>query len=67
MQRKKVVSSDLASVGYENGILEIEFKSGGIYRYMNVPEYVYNGLMNADSKGKYFHANIRDVYITRKI
>lgn len=62
MQRAHVSSSDLASVGYENSMLEIEFHSGGIYRYLHVPESVYTNLMSAPSKGTYFHASIKDKY-----
>lgn len=67
MLRTSVSSSDLSSVGYENGILEIAFNSGGIYQYSNVPLNVYQSLMSADSHGKYFHAYIRDVYPTTKL
>ena len=48
-----VSSSDIASVGYENGTLYIRFNSGGLYKYSNVPESVYHGLMSASSHGKY--------------
>lgn len=62
MNRFPVVSSDLRSVGYdpETHILEIEFRSGGVYRYSGVPEAVYSGLLTAGSKGRYFHARIKD-------
>lgn len=48
-------------MGYnpEKVILEIEFKSGSIYQYFNVPESEYSGLMKAESHGKYFNANIK--------
>lgn len=57
-----VSSSNLESVGYENGILCIAFHGGRIYEYTGVPESVYQGLMAASSHGKYFHAYIRNVY-----
>ena len=62
MKRIPVESSSLSSVGYdsENAILEIEFKSGGIYQYSGVPQDVYDSLMNAESKGKYFHQHIKN-------
>ena len=62
MKRIPVESSDLASVGYDskNSVLEIEFKSGGIYQYSGVPQPVYDDLMNAASKGKYFHQYIKN-------
>ncbi len=62
MQRKPVDSSNLASVGYDSDakILEIEFNSGGIYQYFDVPESVYEGLMSASSHGTYFDQNIKN-------
>ena len=64
MERKYVNSSNLAQVGYdfESNTLEIEFHSGGVYQYFDVPEVVYTGLMNASSHGKYFHRNIKNNY-----
>ena len=62
MYRQRVSSSDLYSVGYENGTLEIAFNSGGVYQYYNVPYSIYQGLMCAASHGKYFHAYIRNGY-----
>ena len=59
---KLVYSSNLSSVGYENGVLEIHFHSGGIYQYDNVPRSVYEALLAAPSKGKYFHKHIKDNY-----
>lgn len=61
MQRHPVKSSQLKSVGYdpETQTLEIEFNSGGIYRYANVTPEMHKGLMEGDSIGKFFHAFIR--------
>lgn len=62
MQRTLVQSSSLRSVGYESGVLEIRFLSGGVYRYFGVPEPVYRALMAASSKGTYFLEHIRGAY-----
>lgn len=64
MDRTHVSSTDLRSVGYndDDQVLEIEFNSGGVYRYFNVPENIYDGFMAAISHGKYFHRNIKDTY-----
>ena len=69
MKRQSVVSSNLASIGYDAGneILEVEFMHGGIYQYFDVPENIYKELMNADSHGKYFSANIRNDYEYHKM
>lgn len=67
MNRTPVRSSNIASVGYENGTLEIAFVDGGVYQYFNVPEHVYQEMMSAGSKGGYFHDHIKDRYQTRKV
>ena len=68
MQRTPVTSSDITSIGYEDNVLEIEFHSGGsVYQYFHVPEQEYNGLMNAQSHGKYFNQNIKNKYQYEKI
>lgn len=63
MTRVPVASSDIAAVGYENGVLEVEFVRGGrVYRYSGVPLGVYHGLMVAPSIGGYFAKFIKDRY-----
>jgi hypothetical protein len=51
-------------VGYDEAarILEIEFVSGGVYRYFGVPPEVYQELLEAPSKGAYFLEHIKDEY-----
>jgi DNA helicase HerA-like ATPase len=63
MERDPVVSSTLLSVGYEptSGTLEVEFKSG-VYQYYNVPEPIYQQLMEAGSKGQFLHVYIKPAY-----
>jgi len=64
MQLVTVESSMIHAVGYdaEERVLEIVFNTGRTYQYFDVPPEEYEGLLNADSKGRYFLANIRDVY-----
>jgi hypothetical protein len=64
MQLVTVESSMIHAVGYdpEERILEIVFNTGRTYQYFDVPPEEYEGLLNAESKGRYFLANIRDVY-----
>lgn len=42
MQRVRVYSSTMASVGYDaaSSKLQIEFTSGSIYEYRNIPEHI---------------------------
>lgn len=67
MQMQHVVSSDIESVGYEDGTLYVRFHSGGTYSYDEVPEAVYRSLMSAPSPGRYFIANIKGRYPYRKL
>jgi len=69
MIRQGVSSSNIQSIGYdpEINVLEIRFHSGGVYQYSNVPDMVYNALMNASSHGKYFYHNIRKAYPYRRV
>ena len=62
-----VSSSNISSIGYERGTLYVRFHSGQMYAYFNVPEIIYNNLMNASSKGKYFEAHIKNNYRYAKI
>ena len=48
-------------------LLDIEFYDGGVYRYSNVTLDVFIALLNADSQGGYFNANIRNNYSTTQI
>ncbi len=69
MERIPVSSRNLCSVGYDpdSQILEIEFSHGGVYQYPGVPQAEYEGLMNAGSKGQYFHSNIKNRYPYSKL
>jgi len=69
MERQRVSSSNLHSVGYDlqSKSMEIMFLGGGIYQYSGVTEDRYRGLMCAGSKGSYFASYIKDRYPTRKI
>lgn len=62
MNRTKVNSTAIASVGYdaETKELEVEFTSGSLYLYSNVPHSAFVGLMSATSHGRYFDAHIRN-------
>ena len=64
MRRKRVASSVIAAVGYDDdhGLLEVEFHNGRKYYYLSVPGNVYESLISADSIGGYFNENIRTNY-----
>ncbi|HLL76527.1 MAG TPA: TIR domain-containing protein [Pyrinomonadaceae bacterium] len=61
MERIPVRSSNLSSIGYDaqSEILEVAFHSGSVYRYFGIPEYLFQGLLNASSHGKYLDRYIK--------
>ena len=60
MQRAPVTSTNIRSIGYDSqsATLEVEFTSGDIYQYFDVPEHLYNGLLQAASPGQFLNINI---------
>lgn len=69
MERVPVVSSNIASVGYdcESEVLEVEFNNHSIYQYFDISERVYDDLISADSIGGYFALNIKGLYRFSKV
>lgn len=69
MERTSVTSSNISAIGYDsdNQILEIEFNNGSVYQYSGVPEYEFEGIMNAASKGTYLNSNIKNKYPFSKL
>lgn len=66
--RTAVESSVLSSVGYStDATLELEFRSGAIYRYFAVPPAVFEDLIAAKSKGVYFNRHVRDRFRYRRL
>jgi hypothetical protein len=64
LNRQPVESSTIASVGYDPTTLtlEVEFLSGNVYQYFDVPVPVFEEFMSAPSKGEYLHNNIKGAY-----
>ena len=55
-----VKSSQVTHAGYdpETKILQIQYKSGGTYKYKDVSQENYDKLQKAESFGKYMHQHI---------
>ena len=69
MLRQAVKSSELRWVGYEESalLLEVEFQSGEVYRYFDVPARLVLELLRADSIGRFFNAHIRPKFAFEKV
>jgi hypothetical protein len=59
----------VARVSYDpsQSILDLEFRDGAVYRYLDVPVTVCDELLAADSKGTYFNRCIRNCYTCRHL
>lgn len=57
-------SSNIARFGYDSSsrILKVEFKTGGVYDYFDVPESFFDGMRNAPSKGQYLAQQIKGTF-----
>ena len=62
MDRLPLESSVFTSVAYirSKRILELEFRSGAVYRYFDFSPQQFNEFLAAESKGGYFSRHIRD-------
>lgn len=62
MERKKVISSNINSIGYDENTktLEVEFYNQKVYQYTPVDRDGYNLLMGAESIGSFFAKNIKN-------
>lgn len=59
-----VKSQMILGVRYNKNTYELDvvFRTGDKYRYKNVPKFVYDGLINAESHGQYMHNRILGRY-----
>lgn len=69
MERERVTSSNIHSAGYDGvaGTLEVKFHESGVYQYFNVPRGIYERLMAAPSKGKFFDEHIKERFRYKKV
>ena len=64
MRRQRLDSTSLASVGYDpaKNLLEVEFRNGGIYQYLEVDDHEYDGFREAESKGRFLNTEIKPTH-----
>ena len=69
MDRKKVSSSSIRSVGYDerNRVLEVEFSDGHITQYSGVSAEVHRRLKNAPSIVSYFRDNVEESFTAKRV
>lgn len=59
-----ISSSAIAAVGYDAATrqMKIRFVAGHTYDFCGVPQSVFDGLLHAASKGRYYNEHIKDRY-----
>lgn len=69
MERVSLASRAVVSAGYDpaSQTLELEFASGRIYRYYEVPQGTYEWLLRARSKGAFVTRVINERYAFREV
>jgi hypothetical protein len=69
MNRSPLSSRAVVSAGYDavSGTLELEFLSGRIYQYEDVPPSAYDWLLRTPSKGTYVSRMINGQYSYRDV
>ena len=69
MERKKVNSSQIRSVGYDLAaqLLEVELTDGTIWQYSKVPSEVHRRFMAAPTMISFYRDSIEDDYSRRRI
>lgn len=69
MERKRVNSSRIRSVGYDerSQLLEVELSNGTVYQYSKVSPEVHRRLMAAPNPTSYFDDQIAEEYTARRV
>ncbi|CTP93187.1 KTSC domain-containing protein [Xanthomonas graminis] len=64
MDMIRVSSSAISAIGYDPASMrmKIQFVQGHTYDFCRVPAHVFQGFLNAGSKGGYYNDHIRDRY-----
>ena len=58
----EVTSSNIKAIDYKDGELIVEYLSGAIYKYKNVPRERFKEFMESESKGRYMNESIKGHY-----
>lgn len=72
MHRTHVSDLGIKEIGYheeseEHGTLELEFESGHVYWFFNVPPEIHDKLMHANSRESYYELCIRSRFPNKRV
>lgn len=59
-----VNSSTIEAIGYDASAmtLQVKFKNGALYEYSEVPQYVYDAVIESESVGKALNSEVKGKY-----
>lgn len=69
MPRVMLHSTWLQAATYQDreAVLKLELCGGTVYQYFHVPAQIFQDLLQAESKGRYFNAVIRNRFASAKV
>ena len=69
MERQFIESSIIKSIGYDpnSSTLEIEFNNDAVWQYFDFLEYLWYEFKSSESKGKFFHREIKNQYSESRV
>lgn len=62
-----VKSSNIAKLGWSDGVMHVEFSNGGLFSYPGISSQDYNELLAAKSIGSHFAKHIKSKYKGTKL
>ena len=67
IQMKEINASNIAKIGYEDGVLKYELCDGSQYVYLNVDSFHYRNMLESHSIGGYIHRKLKDNFKYMKV
>ncbi len=69
MERRKVNSSKIRSVGYDERarILEVEHSDGSVFQYSGVSQEIYRRMMSAPTIASFYQDRIEEEYSRKRL
>jgi hypothetical protein len=67
MKQTLVASSLISHIGHQDNTLRVWFKSGEVWDYHEVPPSIFDAMLQVDSVGKFFHANIKGKFKSTRV
>lgn len=64
MEMHLVDSSNVSAIGYDEDsqTLQVEFNSGATYQYFDVPQQIFEGMLDAGSVGQYLNQHVKGIF-----